>query len=344
MRSPCLAAVLLAVAATATAQDRILSVEEYALELSGLDVALGDHRFDDVLARTASLRATRVAFGEGTTAVDKSLLAAAERAREPKQVETARRRIRALRSALASSDTATASAADRARLARLQADGQVDDIEKGGEVGGPHVKPLTLPEQVLEMLRSVRDWFRRVMRKLRDLLRKLWPKPPPHAAGSLQLNLGVLALVGAVTAVLAVLAYRALRRGRRAPPVPTSARRVSSAADENPLSREAGEWERYAQELAAQGRRREAIRAFYHAVLMALFRAGILHYRKSRTNWEYASELAPELRFRPSFLEITRLFDREWYGHDSSAAEALARCAEEARRILRSAGGAEGVP
>jgi hypothetical protein len=108
----------------------------------------------------------------------------------------------------------------------------------------------------------------------------------------------------------------------------------STAADDDPLSRESGKWELYAQELAAAGRRREAIRAWYHAVLVALFRSGRLEPRKGRTNWEHAARLSPELSWRPTFLEITRHFDREWYGRDASSAASLAECAGLARSLL----------
>jgi hypothetical protein len=70
-------------------------------------------------------------------------------------------------------------------------------------------------------------------------------------------------------------------------------------------------------------------------VLVSLFENGLLHHQKGRTNWEYAGQLSPELRWRPAFLDLTRLFDREWYGRRTSDAEAVRACAESARTILR---------
>jgi hypothetical protein len=70
-------------------------------------------------------------------------------------------------------------------------------------------------------------------------------------------------------------------------------------------------------------------------VLVGLFRAGLLHHHKGRTNWEYVSRVAPEADWRPGLIRLTRLFDREWYGRDRSAGEALRECAGEARAILR---------
>ena len=75
--------------------------------------------------------------------------------------------------------------------------------------------------------------------------------------------------------------------------------------------------------------------------LVCLFQRGLLHYQKGRTNWEYASRLPPETAWRPTFLDLTRLFDREWYGRPSSDAEAVRECSRSAREILGAVRGAE---
>ena len=94
--------------------------------------------------------------------------------------------------------------------------------------------------------------------------------------------------------VLVILAFEVVRRSRARQTEPVMASEpLSSKRDEDPLSRGASEWERYAAQLAAAGRLREAIRAWYHAVLVTLYGANILHYRKGRTNWEYVAGLAP---------------------------------------------------
>ncbi len=346
-RSAILLAVLLAVFASGLrAQERILTVDRYAAELSTLQTALAEGRFEDAGVGAQSLRSARVALGAEAVATDAWLLAQVETVRDGGQAAAVGRRIAILVKSLpASGPAAGPDVSDRALLERLRAQETPALLQKGGPIAELAIKPLSFPERVLAALRSVWDWLGRALRKLVKFLLKLWPQAPPPGsdASSFNLNLGVLALVAAITAVLSVFAYRALRRSK-APPEPTRSRTLaSSSRDENPLSREAGEWERYATELAAAGRRREAIRAFYHAVLVALFRSGALHYQKSRTNWEYASAIPPEARFRPSFLELTRIFDREWYGHDQSAAEALARSAEEARHVLKAVRGAEGV-
>ena len=103
------------------------------------------------------------------------------------------------------------------------------------------------------------------------------------------------------------------------------------AAD--PRSRAADEWIRYAQELLALGRHREAIRAWYHAILVGCWSNGLLHHRVGLTNWEYALALSAANSWRARFLDLTQRFDQAWYGGrveiDESHAFAL-----EAEQIL----------
>jgi hypothetical protein len=42
-----------------------------------------------------------------------------------------------------------------------------------------------------------------------------------------------------------------------------------------------------------------------------------------------------------TFVSLTEVFDREWYGRDASAPEALRECVARAREVLQSAGGGE---
>jgi Domain of unknown function (DUF4129) len=137
-----------------------------------------------------------------------------------------------------------------------------------------------------------------------------------------------------------LLGLYVLRRSRRRVLPASSVPLASSERDADPLSREANEWERYAAELAASGRLREAIRAWYHAVLVTLYRAGILHYRKGVTNWEYVSALSPALTWRARFIDMTRTFDREWYGRRETSPEALDTLAADARAVLLTLRGA----
>ena len=146
----------------------------------------------------------------------------------------------------------------------------------------------------------------------------------------------VTGIVLLIVLVLAMLAFETIRRSRDAAPEEdlVTSGAVESRRDEDPLSRGANEWERYAAQLAAAGRTREAIRAWYHAVLVTLYAAGILHFKKSRTNWEYIAALSPDIAWRGEFVTMTRRFETEWYGRAQSNIDALDDAAGRARRIL----------
>ena len=45
--------------------------------------------------------------------------------------------------------------------------------------------------------------------------------------------------------------------------------------------------------------------------------------------------LGPEIAWRPQFIELTRLFEHEWYGSDESNSDALDECSAAARQILQ---------
>jgi hypothetical protein len=132
-----------------------------------------------------------------------------------------------------------------------------------------------------------------------------------------------------------------VRRSRRNEPNLATSTPLRSSRDDDPLSRGATEWERYAAQLAADGRFREAIRAWYHAVLVTCYAAGILHFRKGRTNWEYIASLAASTEWRPELIRLTQRFEHEWYGAEQSSEEAFEDCSEHARNVLAAVAASE---
>jgi len=213
----------------------------------------------------------------------------------------------------------------REALAALPQGGRLPEVQDGGL--------FAALEGFLEPIaQAISDFFERIWEWFLDLL---FSGRSSGEAG-VGLNLVVVTVLVVVLAlVLGWVGWRVLRKRRRgaasavAGPAP-----LPPSADDDPLSREANEWERYARELAAAGRAREAIRAWYHAVLVAFYRAGTLHYRKGRTNWEYVSAVPPGTAWRSRFVEMTRHFEREWYGRDRSTPEALRESEEMALSLL----------
>lgn len=218
----------------------------------------------------------------------------------------------------------------------------VDKIEKeqrAPKPGGGGDVEFGNNDRLLKAGTAIQDAFARFEKILGDFFEWLgtfWPETKPQKEkkqGSIRGIVIAIAIV--IVVVIALLAWNAVRGARRAAPaLASSIAAIPSARDEDPLSRASTEWEQYAAQLAAAGRFREAIRAWYHAVLVTLYGSSILHFRKGRTNWEYVAALSPSLPWRPRFITLTRRFEYEWYGGSESTSEAFDECAGEARAVL----------
>ncbi len=83
----------------------------------------------------------------------------------------------------------------------------------------------------------------------------------------------------------------------------------------NALSRPPEGWAGLADELAAKGLFREAIRNLYLALLSRLHRDGAIDYDPSKSNWDYFRGFKGPLTALQPFRELTRRFDFAWYGN-----------------------------
>jgi len=227
-------------------------------------------------------------------------------------------------------------AADPRLINQLRVEQSPPDLRRGGEIDlAPAADEKTL-EKTAGWFSKAWGWITKQWEKLANWFDRWWPKESlkerkAKTGGSVR-GL-VIGIVVAIIIVIAILAYEVVRRSRAELPAPLAkSDLLASKRDDDPLSRGATEWERYAGQLAAAGRVREAIRAWYHAVLVTLYGAGILHFRKGRTNWEYVAALSPEIAWRTEFVLLTRRFEEEWYGRDRSTVEAF----EEVRDLAQS--------
>ncbi|HUR81263.1 MAG TPA: DUF4129 domain-containing protein [Thermoanaerobaculia bacterium] len=225
---------------------------------------------------------------------------------------------------------------DRKLLERIAAEQDVPDLPKGGDVPTRLDADVPLLDRIARSIMDAMEWVVEQLKKFLEWLFDLLPKRRPHeSAASVTTRWVVFAVVALIVLGVLVLAISVLRRSRASTgEAVQSTAPLGSKADEDPLSRGATEWERYAAELAKAGRFREAIRAWYHAVLVTCYAAGILHFRKGRTNWEYVASLGPSVEWRPELIELTRRFEREWYGSMQSTSEALDECGERAAGII----------
>jgi hypothetical protein len=88
-----------------------------------------------------------------------------------------------------------------------------------------------------------------------------------------------------------------------------------SADPMSALSKRPETWAGLADELAARGDYREAIRHLYLALLSTLHRAGVIDYDPTRSNWDYLFAFKGGGSQKSAFRELTRRFDFAWYGN-----------------------------
>jgi hypothetical protein len=300
-----------------------ISVDAYRGRLTEIQARL---RAGDWIGARAGAREVlddRIAYPGGTVETDASVLGPIARATHPGEAGAAAPRLSQLVAAMAAEagGEEEAAAADPKLLEKVRSRQALAELPQGGRL--PEVQDGGLLAALSGFLQPVADFFRDLLDRLWEWFLGLFPEPNRDSRIGLDMKT-VTALVVALALVLAWVGWRVLRRRRRGPAlVPAGPAPLPPAADDDPLSRESNEWERYARELAAAGRHREAIRAWYHCVLVALYRVAVLHYRKGRTNWEYVAAIPPGTPWRSGFAEMTRRFEREWYGRDYSDAEAL---------------------
>lgn len=313
---------------------------EYVQSLRVIHDALAAGRFAVASTTIASLdKVITISSGAIRFEPDRSLLRAAlDSATKSRTDLVVVDRLAATIDALESGGIhASSKPSDPKLLHRVREAEKAGELKRGGELGDlPEASP-TLGAEIERLYNKFNDWAAKKLEGLADWIANLWPKPRDDKKQQ-ESFFGVPVVVWIVTllivATLLLVTLYVLRRSKRRVVPVLSEQIAASARDSDPLSRESNEWERYAGELATSGRMREAIRAWYHAVLVTLYRAGILHYRKGITNWEYVSALSPSHDWRPSFVSITQQFDREWYGRRETTSDVLDACAANARAIM----------
>ncbi|MGZ3459888.1 MAG: DUF4129 domain-containing protein [Archangium sp.] len=148
------------------------------------------------------------------------------------------------------------------------------------------------------------------------------PSRTPNPSGTSGLgaaNLLVVVLIAAVLVVLVLVLLRALGKDKQAEgqqlEVSTQDAAALAAEPMNALARPPEGWAQLADELAARGEYREAVRSLYLALLSRLHREGVIHYDTTLSNWDYLSQFRGRREWRPSFRELTLRFDFAWYGN-----------------------------
>jgi hypothetical protein len=307
------------------AQGDSIDLPEYRARLRRIQEAVDRRDLGAVTSGARELLGLRIQHEGMILLPDATVLVPLADAKTADAARDGARRLRELGDALGSVKAVPRPpSTDGALLERLRQEEQLRELSPDRTVGGPglHAPGIPLPRSFWERLADLWESVeKQLLRVLRWLARLFFGAAAagPEAPSTRYLVVGLVVLL---VATLGVVAFIALRRRREAPAVAaTSEAPAMSAQDADPLSRTASEWERFAADLMKSGRFREAIRAWYHALLVSLFRAGTLHYRKDRTNWEYAYALPSTVPWRAGFMDATRTFEQEWYGRRETAAD-----------------------
>jgi hypothetical protein len=322
---------LLLAATDPPAGNAVLSQAEYAERLSGLALRLREGNLGAARAEASALETATVATGAGVLATDLSLLRPLRSAGAPPRGLIAR--LERTAEALAPAPDPGFIPPDQARLETLTRSEAIGLPPEGGEVALPGARGAW--ERHRQGLARAAEWLAERLEWLGEWLQRWWPGGAGQSRQDGGPGIRVLVAV-AVAVIVLLLGLLAWSRKKGRDPVELQPGVVASPSrrDEDPLSREADEWERFARKLEASGRGREAIRAWFHAGLVTLFRAGLVQHRTGRTNWEYVSALGPERAFRGRFIELVRGYERVWYGTDSASGEVLVEYRRAAQRFL----------
>ncbi|WP_232537548.1 DUF4129 domain-containing protein [Cystobacter fuscus] len=133
-------------------------------------------------------------------------------------------------------------------------------------------------------------------------------------------NALVVLLVTAALGVLAVVLWRAFNARGKADEgarleVSSQSAATLAADPMNALSRAPEGWAHLADELAARGEYREAVRGLYLALLSRLHHQGAIHYDPRLSNWDYLRQFRGRSEWVPPLRELTLRFDFAWYGN-----------------------------
>lgn len=157
------------------------------------------------------------------------------------------------------------------------------------------------------------EWFDRILARLLRWFQDA-SSTPTGSTGLRTLGIAILLVLAAVLAWVVVVTVRSWRRSvsrREAAAPPRAQAPVVEAAQGLPPDALA-----FAEDLARQGRFRDAVRALFGGAARSLAEAGLVTRARTRTNGELLSELSsahPPLA--GALAPLSGAFERAWYGH-----------------------------
>jgi hypothetical protein len=185
----------------------------------------------------------------------------------------------------------------------------------------PKPKEEPAPEEPAGWWKRFTDWLGELLKKLFERDREAPRQSQPFTAvsGAGAANVLVVIVIGLVLAVLVALLLRALGQRQKDESAQLEVSTLDSTAlAQDPMSalaRPPEGWAHLADELAAKGQYRDAVRSLYLALLSRLHREGAILYDSTLSNWDYLRQFKGRREWLPPFRELTRRFDFAWYGN-----------------------------
>jgi len=202
-------------------------------------------------------------------------------------------------------------------------------------------------EWINDQLKAFGNWVDRGWKKLDRWLNKLFrshnPKDP-GSSGQFWLELLMYVLLAAVLSVAAVTGYR-MWRNRLRTATPTVA--IEAAAPQPDLEDESTTadalsqdgWLEMANDAAARGDMRLALRALFLAGLSLLAHNGLIRIAKGKSNHDYARELQRRAHAQPHLLDAFEqnmgVFEAVWYGMHETSHELYEHMTANMERLRR---------
>jgi hypothetical protein len=220
----------------------------------------------------------------------------------------------ALRAAVEAEDDASRKEAVNRAVAIVQLEAVAERVSPASDVQSTIREIKAKPLYSDPGVKDQSNWLSNALERLRNL-RFNWKPPeskvktPPSIVGD-----WLVYLMWTVLAVLvAFFVWLVLRHVKWKINL---SRKATALLEEDEPERTVDEWLQRADQLAAEGRHREAVRCLYLACLLKFDEARVARFDRGQTNWEHLGRIQASARLPQGldFLPATKSFDRVWYG------------------------------
>jgi hypothetical protein len=169
---------------------------------------------------------------------------------------------------------------------------------------------------------TVWKWVQKLLKRFFEWLLERDDKSPvrtPSFGGEMAgANVVMIVIVVALVGLLVFLLLQFRRKSEAVDAEGETSGIAESPLSTDPmsaLSKRPETWAGLADELAAKGEYREAIRHLYLALLSHLHRGGVIDYDPTKSNWDYLFGFKGPGDSKYAFRDLTRRFDFAWYGN-----------------------------